>query len=63
MTTEGPETAGIPNNPYSKYQYDDDEYYDPHCFFSSGLAQNRRRLGFIATCSTVQCKDSESAGW
>ena len=42
--------------------YDHGGYDDPHCFFSSGLAQNRRRLGFIATCSSVQCRDSTDAG-
>ncbi|KAL5256298.1 hypothetical protein ACHWQZ_G011501 [Mnemiopsis leidyi] len=59
-----PADLGTPSNPYEKmYHYDDEDYYDPHCFFSSGLAQNRKRLGFIATCSTVQCKDAGSAGY
>ena len=62
-TAGAPPDTGIPGNPYDKlYHYDDEDYYDPHCFFSSGLAQNRKRLGFIATCSTVQCKDAGSAG-
>jgi hypothetical protein len=62
-TAEAPTDKGASNNPYGKlYHYDDDDYYDPHCFFSSGLAQNRKRLGFIATCSSVQCKDAGSAG-
>ncbi|XP_063675089.1 microtubule-associated protein futsch-like isoform X17 [Bolinopsis microptera] len=63
-TAGHPADPGAASNPYEKlYHYDDDDYYDPHCFFSSGLAQNRKRLGFIATCSTVQCKDAGSAGY
>ena len=65
MTTldKNPYAAHAPPTPApaggENFDYD---YYDPHCFFSSGLAQNRRRLGFIATCSSVQCKTGGSEG-
>ena len=32
----------VGSTPYGKYNYDEeDPYSDAHCFFSSGLAQNR----------------------